>query len=345
MGYSVKKFNFKDDADKMFSLWKKVLKKPGRKRLHALYSDVSRETSSWMIFCNDDNDPVGSQSVFPLMLPSRKFAAMFGMNCDMIMAKEHRTLGPAVMLTRALVCGAEKLGYDVLLAMPNEMSKPVFKRVGYRKVGDAVRFSKILRSRKKVSQIVENIFVAWILSFIIDFIQRLVTFNYLVRMLYWPKKQAIHEEDAPMNDQKVVEVLCDRGLSRDNANILYWRYGEIGSNDSRIFIIQDKRLKRSLYIIYYIQGSNAIIERIDSFTEGLAGLLLLSRFIDKMYKDGIETIQLIYWGPRKFHKFLSCYGFVRNQGREVFSIFLNKELESISSEIESFQWFDGDLDL
>ena len=103
MSYSIKRFDIREDEEKLFSLWQKVLKKPYRKRLHALYNDSSHGASSWIIYCDNKADPVGCLAVLPLNILNPKDTTKFGMNHDMIITKENRTLGPAVMLARSLV--------------------------------------------------------------------------------------------------------------------------------------------------------------------------------------------------------------------------------------------------
>jgi hypothetical protein len=344
MSYSVRRFRREEDSEKLFVLWGKVLKKPERERLDALYNDSLNGASTWMIYCEDGMDPVGSMSVLPLKISLKQEAAMLGINCDMMITKEHRTLGPAVMLARSLVRGTRELGYDVLLAMPNEMSKPVFKRVGYKKVGDALRFSRILRSRNKVAQIFKNNYVVWVISHLVDVFFRFITLNGCMRLYFRKKRNQVHEVDISMNGTDALETLCKEGIQKETANLLYWRYGKVSKNGSRIYIQRYTKDNSLNYIIYYEQGKHAIIEKVDSL-KGATGLLLLSRFIDNMYEQGIETIQSLYWGPKRYHGVFNYLGFIGKQGREVFMFSLNNLSEPLLAELERSQWFDGDLDL
>jgi len=344
MSYSVRKFNREEDSEKLFILWKKVLKKPERGRLDAMYNDSTHGASSWMIYCNDYTDPVGCLSVLPVKIPNRRETATIGINCDMIITREHRTLGPAVMLARSLLKDAGALGYDVLLAMPNEMSMPVFKRVGYKKVGNAIRFSRVLRSRNKVSQIIRNEYVKLIVSYVVDMSLHFMTLNSFMRLYYWTRRKHIHEIDVSINDPDINSILFNEDIDNDTIDFLYWRYGQVGNNESRIFNIKDIKNNSNHYIVYYRQRNNAIIEHINS-TEGIPGIFMLSRFIDRMYEERIETIQLLHWGPKKFHNILKYMGFTSRQCREILAFFINNEYANCVSELEDNQWFDGDLDL
>lgn len=67
-----------------------------------------------------------------------------GVMVDLAVVPEHRALGPAILLQESLVRDAEA-SFDLLYGFPNPKAVPVFKRAGFRQLGDLVRRVRILR--------------------------------------------------------------------------------------------------------------------------------------------------------------------------------------------------------
>lgn len=75
-----------------------------------------------------------------------------GVLVDLAVATEHRSLGPAITLQKALMsAGEERL--DLLYGFPNPKAAPVFKRVGYEKIGELVRYARVLRYRRQLPRV------------------------------------------------------------------------------------------------------------------------------------------------------------------------------------------------
>lgn len=67
-----------------------------------------------------------------------------GVLVDLAVAPEHRTLGPALILQQGLFA-AGKRELEQLYGFPNPKAAPVFKRIGYRKLGEMVRHARVVR--------------------------------------------------------------------------------------------------------------------------------------------------------------------------------------------------------
>ena len=67
-----------------------------------------------------------------------------GVLVDLAVIPEHRSLGPAMILQQALAATAHD-ELDLLYGFPNPKAVPVFKRIGYRPLGDLVRYVRVLR--------------------------------------------------------------------------------------------------------------------------------------------------------------------------------------------------------
>lgn len=67
-----------------------------------------------------------------------------GVLVDLAVAPEHRTLGPALILQQGLFAAGRR-ELDQLYGFPNPKAAPVFKRIGYRKLGEIVRHARVVR--------------------------------------------------------------------------------------------------------------------------------------------------------------------------------------------------------
>lgn len=68
-----------------------------------------------------------------------------GVLVDLAVLPAHRSLGPALMLQQHLFA-AGRARLDVLYGFPNPKAAPVFKRIGYRPLGEMVRHVRVIRS-------------------------------------------------------------------------------------------------------------------------------------------------------------------------------------------------------
>lgn len=69
-----------------------------------------------------------------------------GVLVDLAVLPQHRSLGPAMILQQGLLA-ASRDSLDVLYGFPNPKAAPVFKRIGYRALGELGRHACVLRHR------------------------------------------------------------------------------------------------------------------------------------------------------------------------------------------------------
>jgi len=93
-----------------------------------------------------DRQAVGAASAGPRRLLANGTGMLAGVLVDLAVTAEHRSLGPALMLQTAL---AESAGrrFGLLYGFPNPKAAPVFKRIGYSRLGEIVRLARVLRHR------------------------------------------------------------------------------------------------------------------------------------------------------------------------------------------------------
>ena len=345
MSYSVKKFLFDQDKEQLFNLWRQVLRTPDRKRLYDLYTDNGYgQPSTWFLIHDETNAPVGSASVFPRKIISAGQPVLVGINCDMLMLKEHRTLGPALMLLKTLIRESEELGYQALLAFPGEKAKVVFKRTGYENIGPAFRWAKVLNTREKFASLYSNTAFLNTLSFLSNSALKLITLESWTRIFYpklWLKstgRQLLLEEmHFPGSGSAANQLVKDNKFMK-------WRYNLLRPEQPKVFVLS--RSENMLgYIVYSSTEYEVIIH--DLFYREPSGNfhVLMARFMENIRSQGMHVVSLLYFGSHDLTKKLKLHGYMKREGRDFFLKSFGNHFADNSAAIADISFFDGDVDL
>jgi len=94
-----------------------------------------------------------------------------GVLVDMAVAAAHRSLGPALMLQRRVIERAAA-DFDLVYGFPNPKAVPVVKRVGYLKLADIVRCTRVLHHARYIGRLLPRL-VARPLGSVLDFADRI----------------------------------------------------------------------------------------------------------------------------------------------------------------------------
>ena len=346
MGYTTRKFNFEQDSEDLFCLWNEILKYPGSQRMVNMFTENSYgKSAAWLIFYNGVENPVGSVAVFPCKAILNGKQILLGVNCDMLILKKHRTLGPALMVLKALIKGCDEYGYQALLAMPNEKSQPVFKRVGYKKIGTAYRWSKVLKSKDKISAIIKWRFPRKAVASFVDLVLKFASIDPWIKFRYFNLWKNSIEKGVTIEQVLIPKNPAVENILKKSPEYLKWRYATgLCQGDPEIFALYCKEQLLG-YVIYTLDDKEVIVQ--EFFLPGSdSGIhVLLSKFIKKMYGQKHSAISILHYGPEHFEKMLKQHGFMKREGRDVFvNIFEPKNSDFFAS-LSNVSWFEGDLDL
>ena len=91
-----------------------------------------------------ESKPIGACSAGRRRMLWQGHELRAGVLADLAVTREHRSLGPALMLQQGLIDAARR-ELDLLYGFPNPKAVPVFKRIGYRKLGQMQRHARVLR--------------------------------------------------------------------------------------------------------------------------------------------------------------------------------------------------------
>ena len=111
---------------------------------------------------------VGCGSAFTRRMRVLDRTLQAGILCDFAVAPAHRLGGAALGIQRAIIAGSRPAGQELLIAFPNKLSMPIFKRAGYRVVAESRAWVKPLHSHYKLKGRLKLPAAARLTSWIVD---------------------------------------------------------------------------------------------------------------------------------------------------------------------------------
>ncbi len=145
--YRVGAGNAATDCEAVLELWRGNLGQEGhmRAKFGWFYLGCPFGTPLLQLLCRGATDkPIGACSAGRRRMLWQGHEIRAGVLADLAVTREHRSLGPALMLQQGLIeAGRGEL--DLLYGFPNPKAAPVFKRLGYRKLGQMQRHARVLR--------------------------------------------------------------------------------------------------------------------------------------------------------------------------------------------------------
>jgi len=344
MGYDVKMFELNRHREALLTLWTNVLKRPSPQRMECMYRDNTFGLPITSLVFHNKQDLVCSSSVFPRRVHLGGRALLLGINYDMLALPRFRTLGPALMSLKQLLRECEALGYDLLLAMPNEKSRVVFQRAGYKKVGTAHRWSKILKCGDKIRHVKKLYPLKQLVGACVDVFLRFTSLEPWFRFRYFTLEGRYKTEITSLE-----KFLSEKLDTTDNAlskppDYLRWRYGGVYHDIPQVFVLYRGEVLLG-YVIYRMDNGGVSVEEVSLPSKAGHAYLLLAGFLSEMRARGREYISILYFGPNNLEKKFRNLGFFRREGRDVYVYAFGEANGEVNRLVQKLPFFDADLDL
>lgn len=159
-----------------------------------------------------------------------------GVMVDLAVVPEHRTLGPALMLQQSLAQSARSQ-LDLLYAFPNPKAAPVFKRIGYRPLGDLVRYVRVLRHGPYLARRMPRA-LAWIAGVAVDAWTRM---RDALRLAGTPRLRGVWSDRVDPQMQAFWEASTkpDGIVGARDAAHLRWRFDASPEGGFRYLLVRD----------------------------------------------------------------------------------------------------------
>lgn len=194
-----------------------------------------------------DPDPAGVQCLHPRRLHVDGKVLNAASIADFAVAREHRSLGPALMLIRAIAAlGRER--FDLVYGLPNESAAAVCRRGGLRQIGSSQRYVKVLRWQHLLARHM-SAGAATLLSTLAEPLRRLYEG---VRRL--GTRPLLRGRSAAWSDPAIDDIWARRStellLSERTASMLAWRFADAPGASWRLCIASDSGGVPQGYVVW-----------------------------------------------------------------------------------------------
>ena len=319
-------------------------------RMRWLYEE-GPEGRATTVLCLDSGsgEVVGCGSFFSRATWADGRRMRAGVLCDFAVTRSHRMGGAALAVQRALVAAANAAGLELLYGHPNEKSVALFKRIGYRVVGETTAWVKPLRCDHQLRDVLRWNGVATVAAMPIDAALRVLDRARSALSPLRVRGEIIH---APTDawTRSGNALAHDTGfLGEQSSDYLQWRYARCATSEHRIsgiFPPEDGRLAG--FAVYALSARKAVL--CDVFAEHLdvAAEPLMLHLAEHLRSQGAETLSLSYVGSPAFGTQLRSVGFLPRPGRRPLVLYPGGLGESLRARVlDPTNWFmlEGELDL
>jgi len=248
------------------------------------------------------------------------------------------------MSLKGLLRECEASGYNMLLAMPNEKSRAVFQRAGYKKVGTAHRWSKILRCGNKLRHVIKSYPLRQLVATCADMYLKFASVETWIKFRYFALGGRYKTDIGSLEEIPSKQADATGNFLLKTRRYLQWRYNGLAHYISQVFLLY--RGGNLLgYVIYRIEDDEVIVEEVSlPNMDGHVNILLVG-FVSEMRARGQESISILYFGPNNLEERLKNLGFFKREGRDVYMYVFGEASRELSELILNFHFFDADLDL
>lgn len=310
MPYTVFKADLKHNKEDIISLWKRNFPYISEERYPWIYeNNPAGPASCWLLKETRQNKIVGMTAMFPRRIFCEGKPIHAAIAGDFVIDKEHRTLGPALLLQKAaLLNGSGKL-FSVLYGFPNKNSELVLLRAGYKILGEVHSLTKPLKSYYYLKKHASIPLVTKAFSFLLDFVLKISS-----KERYFKNKEYELEELISFDqrfDRFWEEVWAQFPMIGERTcSYLNWRYTQSPYKNYQILaLIQKRNSAVSGYIVYYIVDNIAHICDLLSLDMNEVLDSLLSGFLFYQGIRGVDAISFSFIGYNTLMEKLREYGF------------------------------------
>ena len=271
-------------------------------------------------------------------------AALFA---DLAIERGHRSGLPALALVRAVKHHVDR-SFDLGYGFPNDKAVAVYRRCGYRQLGEMQRFVRVLRVGTQLARRAPRLPLAPVVArgaaAIADRALAAIT-RARARgaqrrfMLAWLDAFDGRFDELWRESRSLAPIACER-----TAALLAWRFGRQPGHRYRIAALIERATDR-LCAYAVVRDAGPAVELADLFGAGLLELdVLLRCLLPALYDTGAESVSFRFLGTPRIVGLLAHHGFTRRSGTRVVTISVGAQLEGEPALIDPASWFLTDLD-
>ncbi len=326
------------------STWRESLPNLTAQRIPWFYKDcVFGSATLWL--AESDGDVIGCCAVVPRFFRIAGCEYPGGYTVDFAVKKKYRILGPAIKLQKT-IC-TQSIEVPFLLGFPNRRGSQILKRVGYRKVGDLVRYVFLFSACPNPHLGAGSLFFHSAKMLSSGGFRSLRLYNQIV----WGTGRLVWEE-ASISDVKVDHIWqqakANFGFigSRTSA-YLRWRFGRSPYKDYGFAIVRSKCDPEAVgYVVYSAEEDVLLIVDFLWLPEYISLEQLLVGFISHIAHKRPRAVSLTILDTPRMNRTLKRLFFLRRErtGELLFFTSRKKIQDAIEQSLGSAFVTHGDCD-
>lgn len=248
---------------------------------------------------------------------------------DFAVSLNHRTLGPALMLMRTVAAlGIER--FDLVYGLPNAKAAAVCSRAGLVKIGQSLRYAKLLRLGDRLDTRVPR----WARRIARAAVDAALQLGDVWRLL--TIRPALRCLATTWDDPAVNAIWANRPddmlLSERTSRMLAWRFGSGVSNGWQICKAVDKQGRACGYVVWRPQGDVAEVgDFFDSFKLKGTSMLMLA-FAAFARRHGLNSLSVEFFGAPEVVLQLQRAGLARRgDERQIYRVPVPAGLQEVTA--------------
>jgi len=347
VNYTIQRMDPTHHREDVIALWNDFLDKNFNNRFNWLYEkNPLGSAKTWIAIETTENKVVGCASVYLRTIFFNNQNICAGIAVDFIIRKEHRAYGPALKLQRQIIQDMQNEGIDLIVAFPNQASAGVFKRLGYRAIGEPDAWVKILRTEYYLRKLIH---LNWIAQTIAAFLDPFLS----VKSLKYNRRKNSYRISVKNDGSDLSDWLSSRNYLKyeimfdRNPKLSHWRFADFQGENYRFFCAFNQKTNGVLGgIIFTIQDNIAEIGDFFTDDDRMSTQLMMALFADYAKKEGAASIRLPFLGSNKFKRQLHDSGFLARKMERTCMIYSSDSSKAEKlSDVDNWYLFDSDMDL
>jgi hypothetical protein len=339
MGFLVKKADLQNDKDKILEFWQRN----GYKSLDDSFfwkymGNPNGDASVWLLFLEETSKVVGTIALFPRRMNIDGKVFLAGIFGDFLVHKKNRSIRPALSLLSHVSNSLGEGRFDVIYGFPNKKSEVIARRAGYQCFGQIQRYIKLFKSHRYLTLKRCPQLVARIVSPVIDFCLKKISFE------TWHRPpQNITFEKLNEFDHRLVDLYNDRYFEfkvvmERSIEYMNWKYFEHPVINYYVYGAFNNRGKMLGCMIYSNEGYKVNIRELVIRQEASIRKGVASGFLRYLRSTSAESVYISFLENENLKEEILSYGFWKIKKEE--KIFVSHELQNKISPIisESNNW-------
>lgn len=305
MSYTVCEPDCDQGRDAILELWRRNLPESSPKRFGWLYE---AGPATGLLLRADFDKVVGSAGLMRRTMCAFGKPLVAGQAIDLNVDKDHRTIGPAIGLSRAVLETVTRGELALIYAFPNKQSEAVLRRLGYRAIGDLGRWVRPLSCRAVLRRRSWPKGLSGTVASLLDPLLRL-----RAREILYRRPAGLRVEPAAGFDarfDRLYEAVSRRLpiVGERTAAYLQWRFLRSPGPRHHVLCLYDAQGELLAYLVYNRREDTVYVA---DFLYGEATHLdvLLTEFLHLMRRQGAEAVVVVYFGHHQVCESLTGLGF------------------------------------